>query len=402
MKNENILCICNTTWDGPYTKSVVQLTSLLALNNRVLFVEYPFTIKDMLFTWLGKQHAPVGRMLGLKKRFELKITKEGAKVFTWIIPPIIPVNAIQNKRIFEMVLKIDSFIYRCSLKKALKKLHMTEPVLINAYNPVFGESLIGKVGQKADIYYCYDGFLTDRRGIKAWQADREYSKIADGIIVTSDYLKDQKMQFNKKVATVKNGVDFNVFNLKAKTNINPTTNRRKIGYIGSIDQRFDIETVVFAVENLPDCDFEFIGDVRNAEVKSVLEQYSNVRFLPPIKPNEVPERLNKCDVGIIPYLCTEINKNVYPLKINEYLAVGVPVVITRFADLPEFSEFVSCASNKEEFRNSLVEVLKNDNSAQIKRRIEFARSNSWESRAELFSNEVSSFLTMKLSGQKQN
>jgi hypothetical protein len=27
----------------------------------------------------------------------------------------------------------------------------------------------------------------------------------------------------------------------------------------------------------------------------------------------------------------EVNKNIYPLKINEYLAVGVPVVMTAFA-----------------------------------------------------------------------
>jgi teichuronic acid biosynthesis glycosyltransferase TuaH len=269
--------------------------------------------------------------------------------------------------------------------------------MINAYNPLFGEQLLGKLNEKVSVYYCYDGFPTNRRGIRAWHADRRFSEKADGVIVTSDFLKDQKVQFNQKVVAVKNGVDFDLFNKEAKKEVNPFEKRRKIGYIGSIDQRFDIETVEFSVRNLPDYDFEFIGDVRNDKVKNILEQFPNVQFLPPIKPSEVPERLKKCDVGIIPYLCNEINKNVYPLKINEYLAVGVPVVITRFADLPEFSGYVSFASTKEEFRDLLTEVLQTDNSEKIERRIEFARSNSWKSRADLFSSEVDAFKNQKRS-----
>jgi hypothetical protein len=69
--NENIVCVSNTTWEGFYTKSTVQLLSLLAQQNKVLFVEYPFTWKDLLFTIIGKGRAPVARMLGLKKGLKL-------------------------------------------------------------------------------------------------------------------------------------------------------------------------------------------------------------------------------------------------------------------------------------------------------------------------------------------
>jgi teichuronic acid biosynthesis glycosyltransferase TuaH len=395
LEKENIICVSYSTWEGPYTKSVVQLMSLLALKNNVLYVEYPFTLKDVITSLLGKQQAPVWRILGLKSRAIVKKTAEGAVVYNWVLPPMIPLNTIKNDRLYQFILKIDACIYRWSLSRAIKKLKFENPININAYNPIFGEALIGKLKEKITVYYCYDGFPTDRRGIRAWHADRRFSEKADGVIVTSDFLKDQKLQFNHKVVAVKNGVDFELFNKEAKKEVNPFEKRRKIGYIGSIDQRFDIETVEFSVRNLPDYDFEFIGDVRNDRVKNILEQFRNVQFLPPIKPSEVPERLKKCDVGIIPYLCNEINKNVYPLKINEYLAVGVPVVITRFADLPEFSGHVSFASTKEEFRDLLTEVLRTDNSEKIERRIEFARSNSWKSRADLFSDEVSAFINQK-------
>jgi teichuronic acid biosynthesis glycosyltransferase TuaH len=392
IENENILCVTNTTWEGPYTKSVVQLMSLLAINNKVLFVEYPFTIKDVITTLTGKQRAPIARMFGWKNRLIIKKTAEGSEVYNWVIPPIIPVNAIKNEFLFRWIMKIDSQIYQSSIKSAMRRLKMASPISINAYNPLFGEYLIGKLNEKLNIYYCYDGFLTDRRGIRAWHADRSFSSKVNGIIVTSDYLMSEKIKLNPAVATVKNGVDFEMFNREAKTDINPLAQKRKIGYIGSIDQRFDLDLVEYSVRKLTEYDFEFIGDVRNMNVKNVLEQYPNVRFLPPVKPSEVPERLSKCDVGIIPYTCTEINKNIYPLKINEYLAIGVPVVITRFADLTEFSDHVSFASSKEEFMNSLIEVIENDNAEKIKNRIEFARSNSWKARAMLFSSEISSFL----------
>jgi hypothetical protein len=60
--------------------------------------------------------------------------------------------------------------------------------------------------------------------------------------------------------------------------------------------------------------------------------------------------LAKYDLGIIPYKMNEVNRNIYPLKINEYLAVGVPVVMTAFADLTDFKSTVKAASSREFFK----------------------------------------------------
>ena len=145
LRNEHIICISYSTWDGPYTKSVVQLMSLLGVNNTVLYVEYPFTIKDMVYTLLGKQQAPVARMLGFKPRAIVKKTAEGGDVINWVLPPIIPVNAIKNERLYRILLKIDTWIYSRSLRRAGKKFNMGNPVIVNAYNPIFGEQLVGKL-----------------------------------------------------------------------------------------------------------------------------------------------------------------------------------------------------------------------------------------------------------------
>lgn len=393
LKNENIVCVSYTMWEGPYTKSVVQLMSLLARDNKVLFVEYPFTIKDALWGLMGRNDAPGKRILGLSPRLEVKTSSWGSAVYNWVAPPVIPTNFIKSESLFRLINRFNVWIYRTSLKSVLKHLEMENIVNVNAYNCYFGIPLIGKLNEKANVYYCYDGMVTDRHGNRALVLDEEFSRKADGIIVTSDFLHQQKSAWNNHVFTVKNGVDFEAFSKCAKKEPFADRARKKIGYIGSVDQRFDIEKVQYAIRHLPDVDFEFVGDVRNQLVKDALSGYPNVKFLPPVPPDAVPALLADCDAGVIPYIADEINKNVYPLKLNEYLAVGVPVVLTRFANLPEFESIAAFASTKEEFLDQLRRVIDDDTAAKIEERILFAKDNSWESRAAAFGNAIAKLIS---------
>jgi len=392
---QNIVCVSNTTWEGFYTKSTVQLMSLLAKKNTVLFVEYPFTLKDMLSTILGNGRAPVSRMLGFKKRLVIVQTNFDTTVHHLVIPPMLPVEFIKIESVYNLLLKFNSIIYAWSIRRTLRKLKMDNPVCVNAYNAIYGKTLLGRLNEKLHLFYCYDGPNTGRYGQKAVLADQSFAHQVDGVIVTSEFLATSLREFNPEIAVVKNGVDFNIFNQSAKTELNKLGTRKKVGYIGSLDQRFDIDTIEYSVKQLPGYDFEFIGELMNKTVEQRLSGYPNVKFMPPVKPNEVPGLLQKCDVGLIPYICNEYSKNIYPLKINEYLSVGVPVVLTSFADLPEFNEIVSFTTGKESFCEAIVRAIESDNLENIMKRIQFAEMNSWENRAELFGDLIDKFLGKK-------
>jgi glycosyltransferase involved in cell wall biosynthesis len=163
-----------------------------------------------------------------------------------------------------------------------------------------------------------------------------------------------------------------------------------------MDHRFALEIVEYTIQQLHDYDFEFVGDLMNKTIQQTLSKYSNVQFFPPVKPYEVPALLRDCDVGLIPYLCTEYTKNIYPLKINEYLSVGVPVVLTAFAHLPEFQEIVMFANDKEAVCNAVVSEIESDSKTKIEKRIEFAKNNSWNSRANQFGDIIEQFLEKKM------
>lgn len=391
IEGKDIICIANTTWYGEYMKSTVQIMSRLAQKNRVLFVEYPFTWKDVVMTLSGKQKAPVKKMLGLNKRLTTIKTENNSNLYHLVVPPVLPVDFIRNDTIFQSLFNLNTFFYKKKILQSMKKLGIKNPLVITAYNPFYGLTMIGKLNEIINVYYCYDGIGTRRHGKRIFAIDETFSKKVDAIITTSDYINENKKKFNKNSFVVKNGVDYETFRKFAKKEL--TANKRKtVGYIGSLDHRFDIETVEFAVNQLKNYDFHFTGNLRNQAIKQRLAGYPNVSFFDPVPPNKVPALLATCDIGIIPYIVNEINKNIYPLKINEYMAVGVPVVMTAFANLPEFEKVVSTASNKEEFVQMLKNETGNDNTESIQNRILFAKSNSWDNKAGEFGAVLNKFL----------
>jgi glycosyltransferase involved in cell wall biosynthesis len=396
LKGKNIICISQTTWHGEFTKSTVQLLSLLAEHNNIVFVEYPFTLKDVVMSLLGKQKAQVARMLGLKNRIKDEKIENGAIVKHLVMPPVLPVDFIKNKTSFKFLFGINTFLYKRQLLKVIKKQSMSNPIIITAYNPMYGLPMIGQLNELLNVYYCYDGMDTRRHKSRIFDIEKEFCSKVDGIITTSDFLNSEKKKFNKNSFVVKNGVDFNLFVPFAKKTVSKNTSTKKIGYIGTLDQRFDIDMVEHSVKELPEVLFEFTGYLLNNTIVERLSKYPNVSFFGPIKANKVPELLAKYDLGIIPYIMDEVNKNIYPLKINEYLAVGVPVVMTAFANLTDFKDTVKVANTKELFKEHIINELANDNDSLIKERIAFAKQNSWEGRAVEFGNILDKFYTDKI------
>ena len=395
IEGKNIICISQTTWHGEFTKSTVQLLSLLAEKNTVVFIEYPFTIKDVVMSLLGKQKAQVARMMGFKKRIVNEKTNNGAVVKHLVMPPVLPVDFIKNESIFKKVFSINAFIYKNQLRQTIKKLKLDNPIIITAYNPMYGLPMIGELKEFLNVYYCYDGMDTQRHQSRIYNIEQQFCMQVDGIITTSDYLNTEKKQLNPQSEVVKNGVDFKIFVPHAKKVVSSSSAIKKVGYIGTLDFRFDIDIMEHAIKELPQVLFEFTGYLLNQNIKERLSKYENVIFFKSVKAHDVPALLSKYDLGIIPYKMDEVNKNIYPLKINEYLAVGVPVVMTAFAHLTDFKSMVKSAENKTLFKSHIESELKNDNDHLILARIEFAKLNSWENRAIEFEKALEKFIKDK-------
>ena len=383
IKGKDIICISYTTWEGEFTKSTVQILSLLAKNNNVIFVEYPRTIKDLIKLFLKDKKNIALRMLGLKKRLITIKSNRGTNIKHLVMPPTLPINFIKNKHVYRFFSRINTIMYTEELENICWREQIFSPIIISAYNPTYGLEAIGKLHESLNIYYCYDGMDLTRNHWNTIEDEKNYSQKVDAVITSSDFLKEEKLKINKQCYAVKNGVDFQMFEPYHKANPSKLP-KKKIGYVGCLDYRFDIDLMEYVIKLMPENTFEFTGYLSNPLIAERLSKHNNVLFHKSIKPKEVPKLLASYDVGIIPYNDLEINKGIYPLKVNEYLAVGLPVVMTDFAPLSEFNTVASISKNKEAFLQNIQSEIKNDSVMKIRNRIEFAKNNSWEERAESF------------------
>src|SRR5690606_14309333 len=103
-------------------------------------------------------------------------------------------------------------------------------------------------------------------------------------------------------------------------------------YTGHTDWRMDLDLMIEVIQKSSELQFLFVGPVSLPEERlSQLESFQNVLFVGTKHLKELPAYLYSSACAIIPYKRNELTRSIYPLKINEYLATGIPVVATPFS-----------------------------------------------------------------------
>jgi glycosyltransferase involved in cell wall biosynthesis len=116
-------------------------------------------------------------------------------------------------------------------------------------------------------------------------------------------------------------------------------------------------------------------------------QLPNIHLIGPRIHKELPEYIVNIDVGIVPYLRDAYTMTVVPTKINEYLAMGKPVVST---DLPEVNAFndehnvlITSPNRAAEFLSSIERALEvRCDPVTVAHRRGVAALNDWDMRIE--------------------
>lgn len=390
LKGENIVCITFTNWEANYVKSTVELMSHLAKDNTVLFVDFPYSVANILQALKGDKKIPLKRLLGLGKRIRSFSTPQGSTVQVLTTWPVLPINWLPKGLVYNCMLHVNSFIVSLSIKKAMRQLGIKHPVVVNAFNPYLGLGLTGKLNEKLLVYYGYDNIkeVSWSRGHGGYLEERMMKSAAISVF-SSDALYEERKHVGVKSDVVKNGVDFDAF-YRAGEQL-PQNERKRIGYIGTIDKkRIDFDLLHYLVTQASDVDFEFVG--RDISGSDKLQGLPNVIFQGAKAAAELPGFMSQFDVVIIPFLCTDLTRMIYPMKINEYLAAGKPVVMTNFAPLPEFNGVVQIATTPILFLQAIREAITDTSPEQRAKRIAIAKTNSWQNRAEAFSKIIENLL----------
>ena len=94
--------------------------------------------------------------------------------------------------------------------------------------------------------------------------------------------------------------------------------------------------------------------------------------------SDLPAYINAFDVCVNPQLLNEVTIGNYPRKIDEYLAVGKPVVATATDAMSVFSDHVYLGKGKEDYVRLIELALAENSPARSQARQSFASSHTWE------------------------
>ena len=152
-----------------------------------------------------------------------------------------------------------------------------------------------------------------------------------------------------------------------------------IGYIGALlSLRLDLKVLEYLAETRPEWSLVLVGPEDESFKKSRLHQLKNVHFLGNKPGNELPSYLNRFDVAINPQLLSPVTIGNYPRKIDEYLAMGKPIVATKTEAMSVFADFAYLATTKEEYIECVERALGEDTPEKHLKREAFAQQHTWE------------------------
>ena len=391
LKGQTILCISSIDWDFIWQGHQQIMSTLAAEGNNVLFIENT-----------GARRPSFRDVPRLRQR--LRNWRRGTKGFRrerdnlFVYSPLI--LPLPYSRIARWV---NRFIIVRAVRRWMSVMGVRRPLVWTFLPTPLALDVINAVEPELVVYYCIDDIAASSHGARNVRApeDRLF-RGADLVFVTSERLRERVRRFREQVDVFPFAVDFSRFEVVRLSSDGipadlATLRRPIVGYVGGLHRWVDQELIAGAARRLPDATFVFIGPPQCD--LATLEREPTVHLLGARPHDQLPGYIKGFDVGIVPYASSDYTANVYPTKLNEYLAMGIPVVATGLPEITRFNQthgdVVAVANDAEEFAAQIQHVMEHGDEAQVQRRIAVARENSWDARLEAMSGLIENALAAR-------
>lgn len=233
-----------------------------------------------------------------------------------------------------------------------------------------------------DIMDDWEGFHTG--GEAPWfsaAVEREIVILADTVSAVSDKLVQKFDHLRSDIAVVRNGYQPAALGCDQFIAARAPLERPKVvGYFGHFsDAWFDWDTVIYAAQKLPEVEFEMIGWAVSEPTRMRLNAVPNIRLVGIVPQKELHRYARKWWAGMIPFQATEVSAAVDPLKIYEYLHLGLPTVVTGIPGIADYP-LVQFAGDRESFIAALTRIVDRPDEQRLSEVAEFLKSCVWEER----------------------
>ena len=384
----DIVIVTMSRWDGIYSSAVLSMAKELARSHRVFYIDHPFSYKDIAQGWKSEDVQrrksvllgggdPYHRPTDFPENF-VAVTPKATLPINWLSPGA----AYESGSRFN-----DRVLNRC-LNKLIRDHGIQRYIFLNSFDPFFFRNLKAMPAPLLRIYQSRDDITQEsyiaRHGV---QLEKEQILSADLALATSRALCKKLTSPEKEVEYLPNAANTELFGTAMDQKLprpNDLPEGEIIGYTGNISRlRIDFELLTAVAESHPHRQLVLIGELRDEAPE--LQALPNVHFLGPRPLSMLPAYLQYMSCAIIPFALNTLTESIYPLKLNEYLAAGLPVVATPFSeDIRDFSDVALLHESRSEFCSAVSQAIEQDSEALRQTRNARAALNSWTKRAARF------------------
>lgn len=374
LAGRDIVCIGSADWATELPINQHQLMGRLAAENNVLFVESLGLRKPQL---AGRDLSRLWRRLkrGLRGA---RPAPEGLHVLS---PLVLPLHGRAAVR------KLNRWLLRRQVKQAARKLGMSEPILW-AYVPQ-AEAAIGVLDPALVVYHCVDD-VAAQKGVDADSfraAEEGFARRADLVLASAPALAERMRTLSDHVLYAPNVADTATFATALEPGqVDPAVAalpRPRLVFQGAIvATKLDVRLLAQVAELRPEWSIVLVGPRGAGDPTgdlSPLDQAPSIRMIGPRPADDLPQVLRGADIGLIPYAINDLTRSVFPMKVYEYLAAGLPVLATPLPALDGVDAIETVGSARELVAAAERELAAD--SPEVRRgRSSDAASHSWEAR----------------------
>ena len=232
-------------------------------------------------------------------------------------------------------------------------------------------------------YDCMDyhaGF--DNTAAAMVDAERLLIERCDDVTVTSHWLFDDVAKYQRPTHLVRNGCEYGHFASRPATIYADPRGRKIIGYYGAIAPWLDVQLLRAVALQHPGAVVLMVGaDTTRAQQQ--LADVPNIEWIGEVPYAELPYYAHAFAVALLPFKVTPLTLATNPVKVYEYLSMGLEVVCIELPETHAFAAVARVADSPQAFVEAVGAALNAPrDEVSMRARQAFASHNTWDCRVE--------------------
>lgn len=252
----------------------------------------------------------------------------GEAIPSWLMvtkPLVLPIEPLPGSSL------VNQRLWRDLMRDVIQFSRSGDCTVVVGKPSKFAVQLLGATNNCRRVYDAMDDFSSFYSGVSRLSMRRTELAVASKaseIWTSSTPLHTKWSDRHTKVHNVFNGLDPDLFEVEK---ISQASSRKMVfGYVGTVAKWFDWEMVNKLARFAPDAVVRIIGPMYTSPPPMLSP---NIEILPPCDHSQALRHMAEFDVGLIPFLKTELTSGVDPIKYYEYRALGLPVLSSSFGEM---------------------------------------------------------------------